>query len=279
MAKQAHNKPIIVESLTRDNDKQPQFNDFDFETALDSKAYNVLHEEVLRCPCKERSTKGALPNCQNCGGSGYVFINREKTLALISGLKRNPKYNNWSEVDRGTIAVSFAADRDRVAFMDKIVNLDIESIFTQQLIMYYRNGKIVGHLTYVPTGFQHMYLFDSASKPLVNIPVNSITTNEGSTLIEIDYNTYKEYLRKEEIVDTDTLKATVRFYHNPTYHIIDIIRETHRFKTTEDANLGKIDNRIDKRTPYVIHCIARKAHFLLDEPDASGESLYDNTVY
>jgi len=124
----SHDKSIIVKRSKEDTSKNPRFKKKDFDVALDSMAYDIELEKMIKCPCHNRATASPRPDCLNCGGSGYVFIDKKETTCMISGINRDTKYKNWSEVNRGTVNLSFKDD-DRIGFMDKVKNLNILSLF------------------------------------------------------------------------------------------------------------------------------------------------------
>ena len=64
------------------------FRNDDFAALIDSKGYTIIIEKAVRCPC-EREMGQALVSCQNCYGSGYIFINPLKTKAIASGINRD----------------------------------------------------------------------------------------------------------------------------------------------------------------------------------------------
>ena len=80
----------IIEAPQQSLYGQPQvsFRPNDFNSVIWSHGYDIICEKAVRCPCQGNS--GApLPNCQNCHGFGYFFINPRRTKALVTGLNRN----------------------------------------------------------------------------------------------------------------------------------------------------------------------------------------------
>ena len=70
----------ILDSPQQNLYGQPQvaFRPQDFNAAIWSHGYDVICEQAVRCPCQGDS--GApKPDCQNCHGFGYFFINPTRT--------------------------------------------------------------------------------------------------------------------------------------------------------------------------------------------------------
>ena len=56
--------------------QQPQveFRPDDYSALIGSKGYDCVIEKAVRCPC-QGDVDSAKPNCQNCMGTGFIFIN------------------------------------------------------------------------------------------------------------------------------------------------------------------------------------------------------------
>lgn len=281
MAKDAHKKlaRIITPSPDKYNPLEPIFSQNAFDKAIETKGYDVEVEKGLKCPCRIKSTNSANPKCLNCGGSGWFFISKKKTVAVIQSMNRRTKFLNWSETDRGTIQVTVKGI-DRVAFMDKIRVLEVEAIFSQAADIFLTStNKQIAFLFYEPTKIDECYLFVDTESKLVLLQQGKHFNIEEDRLVftsEID-----PYLDDEK-----EAQISVRYYHNPTYHIIDINREivktfSYDDRFDEDKEIPVLDEEILDQTKVKqlmpVNSVAKKAHYLFDSPNASGESLFDNT--
>lgn len=268
MAKTAHNKPIIETTPDTNDGKQPKFKKSDFDKAIDAQGYNVYVEKALRCPCAVVGS-GSQAECQNCGGSGWIFINKVSTKAILHSINRTTKYKDWTEQDRGTMSVT-VKDTVRLAFMDKITILDVDSIYTQRVTIKKKGTDIFGYLFYIATEIEHMFLYKNNTTAL--IPLVETTDWVLDENILTFTSTVEQYLNSE-----NEARVVVRYKHRPSYNIVDINREVVKY-TTSDKDLDCepiVGTKPKEELP--IHGIAKKAHYLLDYKNLSGESLFDNT--
>ena len=279
--KDAHKKTarIITPSPDKYDTLQPIFSQNEFDKAIETKGYDVEIEKGLKCPCWIKAAKAANPKCMNCGGSGWFFIAKKQTVAVIQSMNRRTKFLNWSETDRGTIQVTVKGI-DRVAFMDKVRVLEVEAIFSQDSdIFLTRDNKYIAFLFYQPTRIEFCFMYKSVDEPLILL-------EQGK-----DFN-----IEEDRMIFTDDIiphldeemegQISVRYHHNPTYHIIDINREivktfSYDDRFDEDKEIPVINQEPIDQTKVKqlmpVNSVAKKAHYLFDSPNSSGESLFDNT--
>lgn len=274
--KDAHKKPVRM--VTPDagfQAIQPIFSQNDFDKAIESKGYKVFIEKAVMCPCADLSTGASLPMCQNCGGSGWFYIEKRSTLAVVQSMNRRTKYINWSEQDRGTVSITLKGE-DRVAFMDKVRLLEVESVFSQRLsVKRSSDDKIFGFLLYQALEIEVCYQYVGFDNKLTLL-------KEGVDFeVEEDKLLFRDDFELDE--ETGEAKVSVRYKYNPTYHIIDINREIvktfsmdERFDEDKEVSVNAQEN---SKEAMPVNSVARKAHFLNDSANLSGESLFDNTPY
>lgn len=277
----AHKKK--ARAVTPADDKfnvlQPIFSQNEFDKAIESKGYDVFIEKGMRCPCYIKNSAAANPMCLNCGGTGWFFFGKKSTVAVIQSMNRRTKFLNWSETDRGTIQVTVKGI-DRVAFMDRVTVLEVESIFSQASLVFKTNlDKYVSFLIYSPTEIDSCFIYDSFDQPLLYLRKD---VNFSVVEDRLEFNdTIIQYLDSEQ-----EAQITVRYFHHPTFHIIDINREivktfSYDDRFDEDKELPVLNqeqiNPAFVKQLMPVNSVARKVHFMLDSPNASGESLYDNT--
>lgn len=266
MDKNAHNKPVTFETPIELGAKnQPEFNKQDFDDSVYTKGYDVYIEKAIKCACVLKANGDALPNCRNCGGTKWVFVNKRLTKAVMQSMNKQTKFLNWSEVDRGTVSIT-VRDDDKLAFMDRVTNLNLVSTYSETLQIKQTNNKLLAYTIYpiiVPT---ECYLFEDSDKPLKQLQLNTDFTISDNKFILND--SYKQYSIEE-------LSVSVRYTHFPQYHVLDINRDAM-------ANLGAMHScenpDLNKEySPLLISAVARKAHYTMDESNIDGESLYDNS--
>lgn len=267
----AHNKPIITETPQDLSTLQfaPGLDQTDFFQAISNHGYDATLEKALICPCKDKANGLVDTGCKNCGGSGWFFINKKKTRVLVNHINQKTKFINWTEENVGTVNVT-TSHLDRVGYMDKLTILDVDTILSQTV--YARKSttnKLFAFLAYTPTEIEFVFLFVSASQPLMalsdtdyNIVNNKIILNDS----------FLSLLSGVTDPNLQYLNLSIRYYHEPVYHIIDINREVVKSRT-KDCGTGTKTLK-----PLPISSIGKKPHTLFEQPNFNGEGLFDNTV-
>ena len=111
---------------------RPEFFKSEFDKAIQAKGYDVEIMRALRCPCHGKES--ALPDCQNCFGTGYFYVNAIHTKALITGINFTDKYKSWSQELLGTMAVTVRdIDKANLSYYDRISFRNEISYFSENL--------------------------------------------------------------------------------------------------------------------------------------------------
>jgi hypothetical protein len=268
---EAHNKPII-ETTPQDLstlNTAPAFNSIDFKRAISNNGYDVTIEKAVMCCCKDRANGHVDTSCRNCGATGWVFVNKKATRALFSHINQKTKYLNWTEDNVGTVNITTHSE-DRIGYMDKLTILDVETVFSQ--VIYFRKsttGKLFAFLAYVPTEIDLLFLFKGANQPLEHLDPTSYSIAHNRIILD---DTFLSLISGITDPQLQYLNATIRYYHQPVYHIIDINREVIKNRS-KDCSTG---NKTLKELP--ISSIGRKPHTLYEVPNFLGEGLFDNTI-
>lgn len=263
--KDSHKKPILQESPQQEiYPNLPTFNEDRFDDSIFDKGYECFVEKAVRCPCYDIASGAAMLNCCNCGGNGWLFINKKKTRLLIQNINRQTKFISWTEQDRGTISIT-GRGYDRLAFMDRITILDVASIFSQKIVLQQYGDKKFGYLMYYPLNISDVFMFNNPNEKLIPLTLTEDYTIEENKII-LNSTKYKNY-------QTEHLRISVRYYHNPMYYVIDIPREVSMIRNVScETSESYLNNN-------PINAIGRKAHFVIDSPNVLGDSLFDNSVY
>lgn len=263
--KNAHNKPVTAETPREVLQAKAHWNKKDFDSAIYAQGYEVWKELALHCPCRNPTNGSALSDCENCGGTGWIFVNKTLTRAVIQAINRQSKFTQkWTEMDAGTISVSLR-NEDKVAFMDRITIMDQVSTFSQSLALKKGpNKQLNSRLFYNPTKITHAYLFNGSDKKLYQLGANDYLFKDNYFFLNLE-------------LPNEPQSVSLRYEHHPQYHVIDITRE-------QIANRGGLENNCDPNEPvdsllaqFPVHAVARKADRTLDPADINGESVYDNT--
>ena len=244
-----------------------------FEQLLQSQGYDALIDRALRCPCCEKSTGQALSTCRNCGGRGWFFVDRTETRLLAQHMDSKKRYDEWSQVNRGTASIT-TRGIDKLGFMDRIILTQLEEWFSETLHPVLFDGQLIAYPIYEPLEISNAFLFASDSSPLIpltpdhySVVGNKIVFND-STIDLVD----AESMDIQDVNEIP-LHVTIRYSHYPVYHVIDMNRELMRVREGKLCGEGYDDHL--RQMP--INVLARKAHYIFDN-QKWDEVYYDNTV-
>ena len=245
-----------------DHVANPQFRLNEFEAAVWNKGYEVILENALRCPC--HALDAPLPDCQNCNGSGYFYINPTKTKALTTSLNQTNRYSKWSQELLGTIEITVNdANKSNLSFMDRITIKKEYSYFSENLVIRRYDGNTFVFTTYRPVDIVSIHLFNSPSEKLIKIPSNEYIINPDNPYCIIFTGDI-----------ADKVIASVYYKHEPEYHVIDL---PHMIRASWETDK---DTGADKRIRLPLQAIARLSHLLATARpnfDGSGIITNDNT--
>jgi len=232
----------------------------DFDTAVLQKGYDVFVDKAIMCPCRNKSSSQALSSCLNCGGSGWVFINRIKTKAIIQSMNKDTKYKEWSTEHLGNAKTTFLQEQ-QISFMDRIVVDSGKSVHSEVAFCRVIGGSFVTKLSYDVIQIQEIFVFQGSGVKLKTLANNQWSVNGSIVTLQLAADS-------ANIHTNDTpLTITVRYTHKPTYHIIDIPRDT-------ISSFNKFTNN-----DFPIHAVARRAHYVLDATNFDGSEYLLNNDY
>lgn len=257
---------------------QVQFRPNDFNAAIWSHGYDIICEKAVRCPC-EGNGGAPLPDCQNCHGFGYFFINPTRTKALVTGLNKSTNYVQWSPELLGTAAITVRdEDKNLISYFNRVTLEDEYAMFTEMVIARETQGSMIGEaiidktfvvggkniyfcfLTYAPTEIDSIYLFSASNEPLIKL-------ERGSYIVQ-ENNPYCLIFATNKVVDGAGVSVTYK--HRVEYHIIDLPHEVR-------ASLGK--NKLSGQFEILkmpIQGIGRRSHLVLGKPDFGGGGVIYN---
>jgi len=164
------------------------------------------------------------------------------------------RYENWSEVNRGTVSLT-TKGIDKLGFMDKIILTQLEEFYSEVLRPIQFQNQIIAYPIYEPLAITNMFLFSSDSEKLVNITEDEFSIDKNKIIFS---STIKDKILVSDVNESEIpISISIRYSHFPVYHVIDVNREL-------------------KQMP--INVLARKAHYLFDSQKFGDES-FDNTVF
>ena len=244
----------------------------DFEELIQSQGYDALIDRALRCPCVDKATGQALSTCKNCLGRGWFFVDRTETRLIAQHMDSKKRYENWSEVNRGTASIT-TKGIDKLGFMDKIILTQLEEFYSEIIRPIYFQGEIIAYPVYEPLKVTDMFLFSSDNEKLISI-------KEGEYVIDGNKIVFDLGIQDKISIDDVNVKnkseipisISIRYSHFPVYHVIDVNRELMKVRESRFCSYND-----EKLRQMPINVLARKAHYLFDA-QKFGEESFENTV-
>lgn len=244
-----------------------------FETLIQTQGYDALIDRALRCPCCDRASGQAMSTCRNCGGRGWFFVDRTSTRLIAQHMDSKKRYDEWSEVNRGTASIT-TRGIDKLGFMDRIILTQLEEWFSETLRPVLWDNEFVAYPIYEPLEISNIFLFASDTAPLIPLSEDMYTVQGNKIVFAAEIVNLVD-IEALDIQDVNQipLQITMRYSHYPVYHVIDMNRELMRVR--EGKLCGQGYDEYLRQMP--INVLARKAHYIFDN-QKWGETIYDNTV-
>lgn len=262
----SNNKTIIQTTPADIGTPQPILVRKLYDDAIYNKGYNASIERALQCPCKVKGSDSPLSSCMNCGGSGWVFIDKQSTKLLCQSMANRTKYTIWTSENTGTVNIT-ARPEDRLGFMDRVTINDLLIIWPESLVLRKSTSNVFFAFTiYQPIQILDVYFFAGDSVELVYIPPANYSFDNNKIII----NSIPGY----DITTIQNPRITVRYMCSPTYYVIDINRDIIKQPSGDDCMT--LETHYDN---FPVNCIGRRAHLVLDAPNFNGLRLFDNTNY
>lgn len=261
-------KRIISKTPADVGNPQANWDRKKFDDTIFDKGYKCYIERAMKCPCSHEDTHGqANSDCNNCLGTGWFFIERVESVLLCTAMSNRSRVEQWSETNSGIVNITARA-QDKLGFMDKVTLIELESWFTQVVSLsrsLSQPTKMFSFLIYNPIRAFDVFLFIDSQTPLVPIDDSKYVVQDNK--IVLDYDFVQQFGQKERP------RLSIRYTHNPTYHIIDINRDLIKQKSGVNCN-GE-----QEQENFPLNCVGRRAHYMMDNPNYNGDGVFDNTNY
>lgn len=254
-------KKIEVQKMPEGVNNQPTafFRKDWYDNIIYLQGYNVIIEKANRCPCKGKGTDN-LSSCRNCAGTGWFFINKVKTKAILHSMNLQNKFTEWSETNQGNSYIS-VRDIDKLAWMDRITLLNGESVHHQNVYPSQYKNVLFSFLNYAPIEVQEVFLFRKDDKPLQKLELNVDYTIELDRII---FN--KKFYKIDE-----QMQVSIRYSHHPQFYVIDLIRDV-MWSTVKNQSTGKTEKQA-----MPVSGICKRAHYILDRQNFNNDWIIDNS--
>lgn len=240
------------------------FDKSNVDATIRDQSYDCIFEKAYFCPCKSNPST-PLSTCKNCGGTGWIFPNAIETRFIITGIAADNKLKEaalreWGMIDMGSVNVTGLND-EKFTYMDRITMLDATAENNQVLypILNDDDTNQFAFTQYKIKSVDYLAAFVSADEPLKKLE-EGVDYTFRSNVIELDpsYN------------DINNIQLTIRYVHNPAFHITDIIRES---MTSKKGQLPTGQETLI----MPIKAIARRAHLVKDVENYEGNRINDNS--
>lgn len=237
------------------------FNEEDFNSLIYQKGYNVFLEKALLCPCKSKSSDNQ-SSCLNCGGSGWVFLEKIQTRMLLHSMNLQTKYKEWSLEKLGTATIS-CSDKDRLSYMDRITLIDSDSIHKEIIYPILYDNKLFSYLNYNVKEILFCYLFVENKQKLQKLEIKNGDFTAENNIFLLNNKYYKG--------EGKLISISLTYRHFVAYHVLDITRDIINSPIMNDLT-GK-----EEIIPLPIAGIGRKSQYVLDPSKYNGTYLIDNS--
>lgn len=240
-----------------------RFDKGNFDAFVWKHGYPVYHDKMIQCPCG--GTGHPNVTCGNCLGTGWVLVERVQTRMVLQSINLDTKFKEWSVEKTGTVKIT-ALDKDVLNFMDRVVALQAVAPFSELLKIRTRileTPNKFAYSSYDIIGIIGVYRWTSDSAALTRMVEGTDFTYERNKIIFSD------------IYDNNSdLRVTIKYWHNPQFHIIDVMRDIINQDTW--GNDPKVKTTLNQRLP--IHATGRRSHYVLDAENYNGNLVIDNST-
>jgi hypothetical protein len=163
--------------------------------------------------------------------------------------------------------------REELSFMDRVTVFDGESITSEVLHLKNINvdnvSKLFSYLSYQPKEILYIALFINDSTPLKRLVQDEDYTIEDNKIyLDEQYFSLKQY-SEDYSYNKDLPSLTIRYKHNPVFHIIEMKRETMQ---SYRSDYGK-----ERLIHLPISCLARRAHYVLNSGMYTSKDILNNS--
>lgn len=239
-----------------------------FQNLVDNNGYEAYIDKAMRCPCVDKTSGAALPNCKNCLGRGYFFVDRKLTTVISQSMNNKKHFEQWSETNRG-IAKITALGVDKMSFMDRIILLPLTANYYEVLRPTVFNDELLAYPIYEPIEISNIFLFKNQKEKLIPLTKEQYQIIDNKIVFD---KTIIDLVPSNDVNSTEAdLSVAIHYSYHPVYHVVEINRELMKVHDSGCNNNGT-------RKDMPINVLAKKAHYIFDAQRYDNE-LLENTKY
>ena len=253
----ANSKTPIAQSAPSGQFMDIELDKRNFDVEVWKNGYKVFIDRAIKCPCTTKNAGQAQANCRNCGATGWVFLNRYDTRAVITEMNLDTKFKDWT-TDKLGMASMTVLQRDHVSYMDRITIQEAETISSQVLYPETWGQQKVARLIYSDvTEIQEMWAFIGVDSPLLQLVEGTHYTRTDNQIFFI-----------ADLISQKDLTISCRYKHRPQYLVLDLMREMrHAPEKSPERDQGA----------FPMSAMIRRAHYVIDEQRLACKQLIDNS--
>lgn len=269
-----------------DNFRTVYFKSEKFKSLLRQKGNKVLVERAVNCPCKGDSSNHR-SDCQNCGGTGWIFINPCITRALIRSLNMSTRYREWSEESIGTVGITAQPHLD-FGYMDRVTIKDGYSIITESAKVYKKTEfEYYANFSYDISSILFEGYFVGHDSPLAFAFGTSIVANQIQIEVDLaeELNVeFKEKFDDNEARGLDTMYS-LKYKFRPQFHVIDLPREFFvDYNNRDEPRVGDDSSYDLPEYPRIlselpVNAIAKRSHYDMTRLNSPAIRTLDNSGF
>ena len=113
---------------------QADFIPQEFRVLIENQGYDCIYERAIMCPCLAEDSNEHRMTCQNCGGSGWLFVNPTQMRFVLTSIKLDETFGPEGKLDTGMMYAT-STSLVKLSKMDRITVLDGETAHSEVLHM------------------------------------------------------------------------------------------------------------------------------------------------
>jgi len=233
----------------------------EFDGAINDRGYKCTTEKAIRCPCINITTGSPLASCQNCGGTGWVYIMKKEGVKIVlQGMGYNDKYFNWTQANTATARATIW-DIEKLVYMDKLTLEDTTTNYSQHTNILQFDRELYAFATYPIEEVLGVYAFLAPNEKLKLLIENvDFTFKKGQNILFFS----------EKMLSLPNKTISIHYKHKPQYIVIDILRDVIQQKIVK---VGDTTEVLESLPPSYI---ARRLHFAMNINYLGNSTILDN---
>jgi hypothetical protein len=203
----------------------------EFERVIGQHGKYVTWRKALLCPCENRDTGQPQVDCEDCDGSGYVYVDKHRIRAhMVSFDKTTKIYEKFGMWLEGNVQIT-VLPQYRLGFRDSIEMEDALMSFNELL----RKGNRRGRRSKLPDGY------DSARYRITTVTRLAYHSGDSFALLESGYHFevseegWIKWLAPGNSAVSDGQTYSVLYDFHPVFQII-----SHPHATRDDVRGTKV---------------------------------------